>query len=65
MKKKILGVLIVLAAVIGAVVCYIDNDPETNADLPATYKEITRGIDTFKQEDPAVVEENNTPVVTE
>lgn len=47
-KKIILGVAIILAAIAGAIVAYLDDDPETVVDIPGVYHEVQDGVGTIK-----------------
>lgn len=48
MKKWIVGIIIILFAVSGAAYYWLDDDPATNPDVPATIEKVKEGIDVIR-----------------
>lgn len=47
-KKWALGIAIIVAAIAGAVIKVLDDNPDTKVDIPGTVQEVNTGIETIK-----------------
>lgn len=53
-KKWLLGIALVLAAVAGALIAWLDGDPATTPDVPGTIKQVQEGVNVIRAgEEPA------------
>jgi len=48
-KMIVLGVAMILAAIGGAVVAFLDNDPATTVDPAAVVEQVKQGVETIRE----------------